>query len=55
MVISADIFAVLLRSLEFYWKFDNGKKYYVFMKIRPLIGRGIRMGSWIHVNQPYYC
>ena len=31
---------------------NNNKKYYVFMKIRLLIGRHIRIGRRLHVNQP---
>ena len=32
---------------------NNKKKYYVFRKIRPQIGRRIRFGRRLHVNQPY--
>ena len=31
---------------------NNNKKYYVFIRIRPLIGRRIRIGRRLHVNQP---
>ena len=31
---------------------NNNKKYYVFMKIRPLIGRHIRIDRPLYVNQP---
>ena len=31
---------------------NNNKNYYIFMKIRPLIGRRIRIGRRLHVNQP---
>ena len=40
----------LLSSVES----SNNKKYYVVMKIKPLIGRHIRIGCRIHVNQPQY-
>ena len=32
----------------------NNDKYYVFMKIRPLIGRRIRISRRLHVNQPQH-
>ena len=31
---------------------NNNKNYYVCVKIRPLIGRRIRIGRRLHVNQP---
>ena len=31
---------------------NNNKKCHIFMKIRPLIGRHIRIGGRLHVNQP---
>ena len=30
----------------------NNEKYYIFMKIRPLIGRRIRIGRRLNVSQP---
>ena len=31
---------------------NDNNKYSVFLKIRPLIGRRIRIGRRLHVNQP---
>ena len=44
-------FCISLNSTCFKIKINN-KKYYVFMKITPLIGRRIRFGRGLHVNQP---
>ena len=44
-------FCISLNSTRFKIKI-NDKKYYVFMKITPLIGRRIRISRRPHVNQP---
>ena len=35
-----------------FFKKEKTKKYYVFMKMGPLIGRHICIGRRLHVNQP---
>ena len=51
LIIGLRYFGISLNSAFFKIK-KNNKKYYVFMKIKLLIGRRIRIGRRLHVKQP---